>query len=229
MRADMLFVSEIFGPTFQGEGRSLGMPCMFLRLAGCNLACTWCDTPYTWDWKRYDKAREVHRLPLEAVWEQLAASPVRNLVVSGGEPLLQQQALSPLLERLHGEGWRVEVETAGTVAPRLGPWVQQYNVSPKLASSGNTRERRYVPEALQALRDSGRAVWKFVVCREEDVAEVEALVEELRLAPVYLMPEGTDEATLRERLTWLAPLAAARGWHITPRLHVLLYGGRRGI
>lgn len=234
MRAERLYVSEIFGPTFQGEGRSLGMPCMFLRLAGCNLACTFCDTPYTWDWKRFDPQDEVHPLSIDEVYERLVASPgcdrpARNLVVSGGEPMLQQEALAVLTRRLHAEGWWTEMETAGTVAPRDPELVRAYNVSPKLASSGNPRPERLRMDALTALRDTGRAAWKFVVTAREDFAEIDELVQQLGLAPVYVMPEGTDAATVRARLAEIAEPAVARGYYLTPRLHILVHGDRRGV
>lgn len=229
MAAEPLFVSEIFGPTFQGEGKSLGMPCMFLRLAGCNLSCAWCDTPYTWDWKRFDPRQEVHPLSLDAVHERLRAAPVRNLVVSGGEPMLQQGVLRELTRRLHEEGWWTEMETAGTVAPRSHDLVKQFNVSPKLSNSGNLAEKRLNREALFALKGTGRAVWKFVIREPGDLDELAALVSELELSPVYVMPEGVDEATLQSRLRWLAERAVAHGYYLSPRLHVTVHGARRGV
>jgi 7-carboxy-7-deazaguanine synthase len=229
MKNEQLFVSEIFGPTFQGEGRSLGMPCMFLRLGGCNLACTFCDTPYTWDWLRFDPRQEVQALSLDEVHARLEGGGVRNLVVSGGEPMLQQAALLRLTRRLHEEGWWTEMETAGTVAPAAVDLVRAYTVSPKLASSGNLGRPRLVHEALCALRDTGRASWKFVVTGPEDFSEIDTLVRELGLGPVYIMPEGTEAEALKARLIEMAPLCAARGYHLTPRLHILLYGNRRGV
>src|SRR4051794_5963800 len=102
-----LVVSEIFGPTWQGEGPSLGRRCGFVRLGRCNLACTWCDTPYTWDWERFDPAVELRRTPVDDILSQLDAMDVDMVVISGGEPMLQQRHLALLTQAVHARGWRV--------------------------------------------------------------------------------------------------------------------------
>jgi organic radical activating enzyme len=123
----------------------------------------------------------------------------------------------------------VEVETAGTIAPTVDTQlVDRFNVSPKLANSGMASERRYRPEVLRAFQADGRAVFKFVVTDPDDLAEVDAIVAEGGLAPVWVMPEGTDAATVLARMQALAPHVLARRWNLTPRLHVLLWGDRRG-
>ena len=226
-----LLVAEIFGPTLQGEGPSVGWPAAFVRLGGCNLDCSWCDTPYTWDWSRYRADDELRRVGVEAVLEQVTAMGVAMLVISGGEPLLQQRRLLPLLGAAMARRWRVEVETNGTIAPdpEVAELVSQFNVSPKLANSGISPARRLHPAGLRALRDTGRSVFKFVVRDAADVEEVRALADEHNLAPVYLMPEGTDAATITARMRELAPAAVAAGYRLTPRLHILLWGDRRGV
>src|SRR5579859_7453321 len=168
-------VSEIFGPTFQGEGPSVGRRCSFLRLGGCGLACPWCDTPYTWVWTgrngtRYDPRQELHQRGVDDVWLDIARRGTDMVVISGGEPMLQQLALAPLLKRCRDANWRIEVETAGTVAPsnETASLVDQFNVSPKLANSGNSQQARYSPTAMDALAATGRAVWKFVVVEATD-------------------------------------------------------------
>lgn len=224
-----LVVSEVFGPTFQGEGPSAGRAAAFVRLGRCNLACSWCDTPYTWDWDRYDPAVELTTMAVEDVVERLDATGAGLVVVTGGEPLLQQRHLLPLLEALRARGRRVEVETGGTIAPALPEGlVDGWNVSPKLASSGMPAERRLRPDALRAFAATGRAVFKFVVREPSELDEVAAVVDEHGLAPVWVMPEGTDEATVLARLRELAPHVVGRGWNLTPRLHVLVWGDRRG-
>src|SRR5262249_7493061 len=97
MMAESLVVSEVFGPTWQGEGPSIGRRCGFVRLGRCNLACTWCDTPYTWDWERYDPAKELHRRAVTEVVSDLEAMAIDMVVISGGEPMLQQSHLPPFL------------------------------------------------------------------------------------------------------------------------------------
>lgn len=228
--AGSLVVSEVFGPTVQGEGPSVGQVAGFVRLGRCNLACQWCDTPYTWDWEHHDPVAELRTMAVADVVASLEAMDVQLLVVTGGEPLLQQRHLPPLLEAAHQRGWRVEVETSGTIAPSLPDGlVDRFNVSPKLANSGMASERRYRPDVLRAFRDGGRAAFKFVVRDVADLDEVDRIVAECGLGPVWVMPEGTDAATVLARMQELAPHVLARRWNLTPRLHVLLWGDRRGV
>ena len=235
-RGVRLAVAEVFGPTFQGEGPSMGRRCSFLRLSGCNLRCSWCDTPYTWDWTgvngvAYDVAAERTMLDVAVVAEMVRAQGTDMLVVSGGEPLLQQRRLAPLLRELGADGMRIEIETAGTLSPlpALVDAVAQFNVSPKLSNSGNALQRRYRPRALDDLQRTGRAVWKFVAVGTADLDEIGVLVARHHLAPVYVMPEGTSAETVIARSRELAGAVLARGWNLTSRLHVLLHGNRRGV
>lgn len=226
----MLTVAEVFGPTLQGEGPSLGRRCAFVRLGGCNLDCSWCDTPYTWDWSRFRPEDELRRLDAAGVLDAVEAMAVDMLVVTGGEPLLQSRALVPLLDGAAERGWRVEVETNGTVAPpaALAARVTAFNVSPKLANSGIEEAVRIRPVALAALRDTGRAVFKFVVTAATELDEVATLAAAHRLDPVFVMPEGTTAEVVVARMRELAGPALERGFHLTPRLHILLWGDRRG-
>jgi 7-cyano-7-deazaguanosine (preQ0) biosynthesis protein QueE len=225
----MLTVSETFGPTVQGEGPSLGRRAAFVRLGRCNLACSWCDTQYSWNWDRYDPDVELHEMTVESVLEQLDAMDVPMVVVTGGEPLLQQRALEPLLRALKERRLRVEVETAGTIAPTLLEFVDQWNVSPKLANSGNAVERRYKPEVLRVFEATGCAVFKFVACDVTDLDEVDAIVDECGLTDVWVMPEGTDAVTLEKRTIAIGDAVVARGWNLTTRLHILVWGDKRGV
>lgn len=226
----MLTVAEVFGPTLQGEGPSLGRRCGFVRLGACNLDCGWCDTPYTWDWRRFDPRRELRRMEPAEVTAAVAAMGVEMLVITGGEPLLQSRALVPVVEDAAARGWRVEVETNGTIAPPadLAARVDAFNVSPKLANTGIATAARLRPAALAALRDGGRAVFKFVVTSVADLDEVAAVAAEHRLRPVYVMPEGTTAEVVVARMRELAGPALERGFRLTPRLHILLWGDERG-
>lgn len=222
----MLVVSECFGPTFQGEGPSLGRRAGFLRLGRCNLACSFCDTRYTWDWDTHDPATELHHAHPDDLAAQLRAMDVPLVVVTGGEPLLQQTHLGPLLAQL--QGMDIEIETAGTLPPdpTITDLVTRFNVSPKLANSGNPAERRYKPDVLRAFEATGKAIFKFVVT--DDFTEVDIVVADNRLTNVWIMPEGTDGPTVIERTHALAAPTAERGWNLTTRLHVLLWGNERG-
>lgn len=224
-------MSEVFGPTWQGEGPSLGRRAGFIRLGRCNLACTFCDTPYTWRWSDHDPAVELTERSVEDLVAQVAAMGVPLVVVTGGEPLLQQSRLVPLVEALGGRGMEVEIETAGTLAPSddLVAAVERFNVSPKLANSGNPKELRSKPDVLRAFERTGKAGFKFVAVDETDLDEIEAIVAESGLTDVWVMPEGTDPEELVTRSRRLIDPVLARGWNFTTRLHVLLWGDRRGV
>lgn len=228
---DTLVISEVFGPTWQGEGPSLGRRAGFVRLGRCGLACTWCDTPYTWRWDDHDPAVELTTRDVDGILAELDAMDVGLVVVTGGEPLLQQSHLPPLLDPLHGRGVEIEIETAGVLLPeaRVVEAVTRFNVSPKLANSGNDLERRYRPEVLQALQASGKAIFKFVAVDDRDLDEIQTIVDDNGLTDVWVMPEGTDAETIVERSRALIDPVLARGWNLTTRLHVLLWGDRRGV
>ncbi|MGH3737672.1 MAG: hypothetical protein ACRDT6_18980 [Micromonosporaceae bacterium] len=158
--------------------------------------------------------------------------PTELVVVTGGEPLLQQDLLAPLVQTLVDAGRRVEVETNGTVVPSqpLAGTVTRFNVSPKLAGFAATgdAQRRVNPEALRALGATGRAVFKFVATGLDDLDEVAELQRRFDLHPVWVMPEATAAGTLLDAMRRIAEEVVARGWNLSTRLHVLLWGDARG-
>tara|TARA_R110000824_G_scaffold331964_2_gene518579 strand:+ start:657 stop:1358 length:702 start_codon:yes stop_codon:yes gene_type:complete len=227
-----LAVNEIFGPTFQGEGVNLGVPCVFLRLAGCNLSCEWCDTAYTWDWSRYSKDDEIDVMTIAKTYDAIrtVAGPlIRHLVISGGEPMLQQRGLALLGEHLRHDGWFTEIETAGTVMPDSSSLVNHFTVSPKLSNSGNSERKRYRPDVLKTLNGYDSTCFKFVVSDLKDFEEIDDIVTSLHLKNIFVMPEGIDSGVLKKRLEVLADAALERNYRLTPRLHVLIYGNRRAV
>jgi organic radical activating enzyme len=234
---------EIFA-SIQGEGLSAGRPSTFVRLSRCNLACQWCDTAYTW---RFTGDNRPHRddavferganqlaLPEEDVAARIAALGGNRLVVTGGEPLLQAAALARMVTALSAlvSDLHVEVETNGTVAPApaFDALVRQYNVSPKLAHSGNPAELALPPERLAAWAADPRAWFKFVIAEPSDIDEVLVLASAhgIPAGRVFLMPEGRDSETVRARGRWLAPLSVAHGMGYSDRLHIHLFGDTRG-
>ncbi|HEV8635555.1 MAG TPA: 7-carboxy-7-deazaguanine synthase QueE [Chloroflexota bacterium] len=222
---------EIFA-SIQGEGVTAGVPSVFVRLSLCNLRCGWCDTKYTWDWDHYDPKQEIVRRDVASVVRRVGEIGPQNVVITGGEPLLQQRALEPLVTALKAADHRIEVETNGTIAPegQLADLVDQWNVSPKLANSDNEAEAREVPAALRWFAGSPRAYFKFVVVEPADLGEVDALVQRYAVPAdrVLLMPEGNDPETLAARGRWLVERCRERGHRFTMRLHVLLWGTERG-
>ena len=230
---------EIF-TSLQGEGPSAGVPVAFIRLSRCNLACTWCDTAYTWhfegdnrphrDGTTYErKANQVALDPKDAA-ERIAALGQKRLVITGGEPLMQCGPLADMLEHL--PDIEVEIETNGTTkaSAHVDIRVDQYNVSPKLAHSGNPADLALIPERLDFYATDPRAFFKFVIAEAEDIEEVLALHRRYHFKPghVFLMPEGTDSETLRSREKWLAPLCLEHGFRMSDRMHIHLYGDTRG-
>ena len=222
---------EIF-KSIQGEGPSIGRASTFVRLAMCNLRCHWCDTAYTWDWARFDRKSRTMAVNVDEIMATVSRNGLENVVVTGGEPLLQMARLVTLAKRLRTAGHRLEVETNGTVAPapELLENVAQWNVSPKLDNSGETLDMREKPIALAAFVQSPAASFKFVVCDAADVEEVTALVQRhgILAERVFLMPEGASGDVVLERMKLLWELAIANRYRISPRLHILLWGDRPG-
>ena len=230
---------EIFA-SLQGEGRSAGLPCTFVRLSRCNLACAWCDTAYTWRFEGDDRPhrdglafdRKANQLVLSEaeVAARIMALGGNRLVITGGEPLLQGAALARMALLL--DGHTIEIETNGTVQPHpaLDALISQYNVSPKLKHSGNAAEIALLPERLVAWTSEPKAYFKFVISAPEDLAEVLALqqIYAIPAARIQLMPEGTTSAAIRTCSAWLAPLAVDLGLGFSDRLHIHLYGDTRG-
>ncbi|MFQ6028839.1 MAG: 7-carboxy-7-deazaguanine synthase QueE [Dehalococcoidia bacterium] len=223
---------EIFH-SLQGEGVNIGMPCVFLRLALCNLRCSWCDTKYTWDWKHYQYDQEVLDMEPEAVEQCILAYNCHHLVLTGGEPTLQATQAVPLLQSLRQRGFFIEVETNGTILPEqeFSALVNQWNVSPKLNNSGNSPQRREVSRALAYFAGLAHAYFKYVIDNPEDLAEVLRLNENYAIpaARTLLMPQATDPAELSRKSVWLTELCKENGFRFSNRLHILLWGDSRGI
>jgi 7-carboxy-7-deazaguanine synthase len=222
-----LKIAEIFY-SIQGEGSLVGAPSVFIRTSGCNLRCSWCDTPYT-SWRP-----EGAEAPLDQILDQVKAYPARHVVVTGGEPLIAPE-IAPLTELLRGLGRHITIETAGTVF--VSAACDLMSISPKLSNStpeGDWAARhdrlRIQPAVLLELMARYEYQLKFVIEKPADVEEAGALVERLGALPerVILMPEGTDRELLRERSMWLAEICKQEGFRFSPRLHVELWGNRRG-
>jgi 7-cyano-7-deazaguanosine (preQ0) biosynthesis protein QueE len=223
-------VAEIFGPTFQGEGPSAGRLAAFVRLSRCQLSCSWCDTPYTWDQTRYDLRTESRRMTQAEAWQAVKSIEAGLVVITGGEPLLQQDRLVWLADMCRATGRWVEIETNGAVVPSraIAAGNRRFNVSLKLANSGMPARRRLRPDAIRALASTGKAVWKFVATEPADLGEIADLQQAYGLDPVWVMPEGTTSGQVLDRLRELADPVLDRGWNLTPRLHTLLWEDTRG-
>lgn len=231
-----LAVSEIFGPTIQGEAKFTGQRCAFIRLGACNLSCSWCDTPYTWDAKRFDLKLEIAQESVENIIKQIVTMNVSMVVISGGEPLLQQKRddFIKLLQEFYVLGIQVHIETNGTITPEpeVAELVAHFSVSPKLKNSGLKAEDRIEPEVLFAfnhLAKRQKALFKFVCSSKEDLEEVDALVRaiDINRQDVWIMPEGTTAHDIQSKSVLLADAVINKGWNFTTRLHTLIWGKER--
>jgi len=214
-------VAEVFS-SIQGEGVCAGLPSVFVRLQGCSVGCTWCDTKYSWD------PRKGHALSLADLIEQVRAANASNVVVTGGEPL-EHPAFVPLVSALHDAGKRVEVETAGVAVPPPAA-VDQWNVSLKLASSGVPESRRLRDDAVVSFRGLG-AWFKFVVGSEDDVTEVLSIQSRYALASdrILLMPLGIRRDEQIAAMPRVVEWCRRHGFRFSPRLHILIWGPRRRV
>jgi len=225
-------ISEIF-LSVQGEGVHAGTPSVFLRTYYCNLTCVWCDSKYTWLHQEESKPGIDYQLTtIESLLEKITGYGPKHLVLTGGEPLIHQKLLVPLLSSLKAAGFFIEVETNGTLAPSVDfdGLVDCFNVSPKTSNSAVEERLRIRESALEALVCSQKAWFKFVIAGDSDIREVEDLISRFGLPRerVLLMPEGTDAPSLLERGRWLADICKEKGFRFTPRLHILLFGNKRG-
>lgn len=227
-------ISEIFGPTIQGEGPASGELCSFLRFGGCNLGCWWCDSAYTWDGERFDLREEITMLSADEVLKAIPLS--RVCVVTGGEPLLYQRRAQFLevLRGLKSRGQNVHIETNGTLGPisELADLVETFVVSPKLGHARAQKGRvspRMDPQ-WSTIAQNCCAHLKVVVQSEEDVKSTVRLAQRLDwdLRRVWIMPEGVDRATLDRRWAKVCDWAIKHGVNVSHRLHVLAWGEERG-
>jgi len=247
-------IAEIFY-SLQGEGKLVGVPSAFVRVSGCNLRCTWCDTPYA-SWNAGKEAAEELSANDILVWiHAMNAISPKHVVLTGGEPMMLKES-AELIKLLKEHGKHVTVETAGTLWLEGLPvgGIDLASVSPKLSNS-TPREReggrfaemhdrqRIDMEVLKKFATGAGGVvkecqWKFVISRAEDVTEMEELLGRLNTQlssgsridaeDVVLMPEGVDAAALNERSRWLAEVCKEKGYRMSPRLHVHIWGNTRG-
>lgn len=230
-----MLISEIFY-SLQGEGVLTGVPSVFVRTSGCNLRCSWCDTPYA-SWNPEGKQRSIAQLV--AAVETFPAA--RHVVLTGGEPMIAKD-IRTLAAGIKTTGRHITIETAATVAPD-GIACDLASLSPKLLNSApdpiehatwrkKHEATRWQPDVVRAWIDAYPYQFKFVIARPEDVDELEhmltALDRDIPRHKVLLMPEGTSLEKMRSRAAWLGELCKARGYRYAHRLHIELYGNQRG-
>ena len=229
-----MLISEIFY-SLQGEGELTGVPSVFVRASGCNLRCNWCDTPYA-SW-----SPEGRQMRVDEIVAEVRKGPARHVVLTGGEPMIAP-GIRELAAELKKSGYHITIETAATIAP-AGIACDLASLSPKLKNSAPDerlsdawREKhdalRWQPDVVRAWLDGYGFQLKFVVAQVADVDEIEVMLAQLGRdiprAKVLLMPEGTTVEALRAKAGWLGELCKVCGYRYAPRLHIELYGNKRG-
>lgn len=214
--------------SIQGEGKSTGVPCIFVRVAGCNLRCKWCDTKYSYSGKKVSIEDVAERIKY-----YLKKYPMCDRIVfTGGEPLLQEEDVYEVMRNLSmfGRKLNYEIETNGTIAPFMKfKQVSEYwgtltfNVSPK--------KEHVDMKVLEWIVKDFDYIFKFVVESKQNYKRWVSIIKEFKLNKdkVFLMPEGITDTAVRKKAKWIVKLCLEDGYRFTPRLHIWLYGKKRGV
>jgi 7-carboxy-7-deazaguanine synthase len=240
---------EIFH-TIQGEGPSAGAPAVFIRTSRCNLHCVWCDTDHTWNFEgtpwphekdtqpgymKHRKADVTFEIEAADAARRILANACPRVVITGGEPLLQENELLEMLRLIRSEtpATIIEVETNATriPSPAFANAVDQFNVSPKLTNAAMPESLRLNADALAFFASSEKAWFKFVVAMPADLGEIQAIRSRFEIPAdrILLMPEGRTAAELDRNSPWLAELCRDLGFRFCDRLHIRLWGDKRGV
>lgn len=227
-----MLISEIFH-SIQGEGKLVGMPSIFIRTSGCNLRCTWCDTPYA-SWEPTGVTLEV-----DQILERVSDFSTKFVVLTGGEPMIAPE-VDTLTHRLQAAGYHVTIETAGTVWREIT--CDLASVSPKTGNSTphtrdggrwvdrHERERINI-DVIRRFMNRGDYQLKFVVDTPADINEIDDLLTQLGPydpANILLMPQGVTKEELDERSPWIINICKKRSFRFSPRMHISLFGNVRG-
>ena len=252
-----LFVSEMFY-SVQGEGITVGIPAFFIRLTGCNLLCggwkhakdfklhdgaTWaCDTYSVWRRGTHYTFEQILEHLQQWQFLERTATGMAHIIFTGGEPLMKQQSIIAFVDWLvnsHPEYYKgnnfptIEVETNATIVPsvQLDEIVTYWNTSPKLSNSGMPYEKRINEEALRYFVGKWKAIFKFVVSREQDWSEIKALISQglVSREKIVLMPAGGSTLELDSSAKFTAELAKREGVRMCPRMHVNIWEKATGV
>lgn len=236
-------VMEIFGPTVQGEGMVIGQKTMFVRTAGCDYRCSWCDSAFTWDGSGTSLIRQ---LTPQQIWEELVATGGKrfsHVTLSGGNPALLPQ-LGGLVQLLHQHGIKVAVETQGS---RWQQWladIDEVTLSPKPPSSGMTTQWETLDQIIAKLKERSTSTYsiKLVIFDEEDLSCAEQVKQRYPDAPFYVQVGNPDTHTmdvnghtdfLLQRYEWLINQVMEsdilNDVRVLPQLHTLVWGNKRGV
>lgn len=235
-------VLEIFGPTVQGEGMVIGRKTKFVRTAGCDYRCAWCDSAFTWDGTGKEDIRLLTAEEIVAELTALDGCAPDHVTLSGGNPALLPQ-LGELIDVLRAAGTTVALETQGS---RWQDWflrIDELTLSPKPPSSGMTTDWARLAHIIACLKESGGSFsLKIVVFDEADLGFAADAHGRYPGVPFYLqagngmLQEQTREVLLPyllARYQWLVDRVMAeprlRRVHVLPQLHTWLWGNKKGV
>lgn len=230
----MLPVLEIFGPTIQGEGAVIGIKTVFVRLAGCDYSCVWCDSKFTWDGSA---KHEIVKMTVAGIVAAIDFENVSHITISGGNPALYD--LDELISAIHEKGASVGVETQGS---RWQPWLKDVDyltLSPKPPSSGMSTDFAALTKIIS---ESSTATIKVVIFNDEDYEYAQGVHAQFPQTEMFLQVGNGDVQTdykdvlalrLLRKLEWLIDKVAAdpkmKSVRVLPQLHTLLWGNKRGV
>lgn len=229
--------------TLQGEGKYLGVPSYFIRTTGCNLRCSWqnedksvtvCDTPYS-----SLRPEAGYDFNIMKVLRNLGETSIEHVVITGGEPTIQKD-LPNIIRQIRNEGYQVTIETNGTIfrediqrcflslSPKLKSSYAQEEVGMKKIHSKNNT---FMLSCVQWINSDNDYQFKFVANSKFDIAEIETIQKKLHIPNIklYLMPQGITSEQFKEKQKWLFDECIKHGWNYTPRMHIDIFGNRRGI
>lgn len=237
MTGTTIRISEIFGPTIQGEGALIGQPTIFVRTGGCDYRCSWCDTMFAVDSKYRDEWTPMSAEEIMNRVEELSGGKKLMISLSGGNPATQD--CSELIRLGRSMGYRFALETQGSIAQDWFADLDVLTLSPKPPSSGMKTDWAKFEECLSAAKGKPEIALKFVVFDEADYAYARAAAESYSDLPVYLQPgneikpqEDANKDALMERMRWIVDRVAGDEWFsatVLPQLHVMLWGNQRGV
>ncbi|RZI51195.1 7-carboxy-7-deazaguanine synthase QueE [Aeribacillus pallidus] len=237
-------VIEIFGPTIQGEGMVIGQKTMFVRTAGCDYSCSWCDSAFTWNGSAKDEIKQMTAAEILDDLIELGGDRFNHVTISGGNPALIR-GLDELIILLREQGFRTALETQGS---RYQDWfllIDDLTLSPKPPSSGMKTNFTVLDDIMKRLIDGGRkdnVSLKVVVFNEEDFDYAKNVHLRYPNISFYLQP-GNDQVNeqndhllrnqLLEKLEWLIELTVLskemNDARVLPQLHALVWGNKRGV
>lgn len=235
-------ISEIFGPTIQGEGALIGQPTVFVRTGGCDYRCSWCDTLHAVDSEYRHQWLAMTAAEIWTEVRQLSGDKPLVVSLSGGNPATQP--LGPLIDLGHEHGYRFALETQGSVAQDWFAKLDVLTLSPKPPSSGMATDWDKFDACLKAAGDTPDIALKIVVFDDEDYLYAKQAAERYPDLALYLQPGNhtpppaeDDDAEIdidgiQARLDWLIQKAMDDSWFrptILPQLHVLIWGNKRGV